>query len=109
MNTAISMGSDVETTQKSMSSKWNKKSGGTLHLRSIPTALMSDCISEQPYPDAALHKLINSRRKRAGLMILIMTQQVAAKAIASSKNKNTKLLRANYTYESHAASLSTKD
>ena len=75
------MGPDVEKTQKSMRSKRNKKSGGTLHLRSIPTALMRDCISEQPYPDAALHKLINSRRKRAGPMILIMTQQAVANAI----------------------------
>ena len=80
-------------------------SGGTLHFRSIPTALMSDCISEQPYPDAAVHKLINSRQKRAGLMILIMTRQVAAKAIASSRNKNTKLLKANVPQGIHAAFL----
>ena len=66
-----------------------KKGGGKRDLRSIPTALMIDCISEQPYPDAALHKLINSRRKRAGPMILIMQQRVLAKAVTSSRNKNS--------------------
>ena len=73
------MRSDAEKTQGKHELKKEKKNGGTLHLRSIPTALMIDCISEQPYPDAALYKLINSRRKRAGPTILIMTQRVVQK------------------------------
>ena len=60
---------------------------------------MIDCISEQPYPDAALYKLINSRRKRAGPTILIMTQRVVAKASALSRNKNGKILKENFTYK----------
>ena len=93
------MRSDAEITQSKHELKKEKKSGGTLHLRSIPTALMIDCISEQPYPDAALHNLINSCEKRAGPMILIMSKRVVAKAITSSRSENCKLLKAKFTYE----------
>ena len=93
------MRSDAEITQSKHEFKKEKKSGGTLHLRSIPSALMIDCISEQPYPDAALHNLINSCEKRAGPMILIMSKRVVAKAITSSRSENCKLLKAKFTYE----------